>query len=161
MADDPERPHHPAMLRRRAEATIAASPERVWALYDDIAGTPAWVPFTETVLSVSGPAGVGTVYTERTRLAGVASVGTWLITEHEPPRRQVHVSDDMGLHSVLTITMEAPGEATLLAQDVTIDSRLPGLLGWLHERLVGPVIARGLRGAVEGARRYLETEGDR
>jgi uncharacterized protein YndB with AHSA1/START domain len=145
------------MLRRRAEATIAATPERVWALYDDIAGTPAWVPFTETVLSVSGPAGVGTVYSERTRLAGIASVGTWRITEHEPPRRQVHVSDDMGLHSVLTITMERAGDTTRLAQDVTIDSRLPGPLGWLHEHLVAPVIAQGMRGAVDGARRYLGT----
>ena len=38
------------MRRVEAEALVGARREEVWQLYDDIAGTPRWVPFVEEIL---------------------------------------------------------------------------------------------------------------
>ena len=140
----------------RAVIHVDAPRDRVWALYDDIPGTPAWVPFSEEILFVSGPAGVGTVYRERTRLGGIADVGEWTITEHEPPRRQVHVSTDMGMHSTLIIEMAEAGTGTRLAQRVELSSRLPSIVGWAHEVVFAVVARHGIRAAVRGAARHLD-----
>ena len=64
-------PDTAAMRRVEAEALVGARREEVWQLYDDIPGTPRWVPFVEDILYVSGPARAGTVYRERTRLGGL------------------------------------------------------------------------------------------
>jgi hypothetical protein len=141
----------------RASRLIDAPRERVWALYDDIPNTPAWVPFTEEVLAVSGPAGVGTVYRERTRLGGISDVGEWTITHHEPPLRQVHLSTDKAMDSTLIITMLEVGRRTHLTQVVVLRSRLPGLLGRLHERLFAIVGRTGIEGAVSAAQRWFST----
>lgn len=148
------------MRRVEAEALVGASRAEVWALYDDIPGTPRWVPFVKEILYVSGPADVGTVYRERTRLAMVRSVGQWEIVEHDRGRwTQVHVSRDLGLDSRLTISLEKRGTGTLVRQVSEIRSRLPVPLSWLHELLVAVVAGGGVRGAVAGAKRAFE--GDR
>lgn len=139
----------------RASRLIDAPRERVWALYDDIPNTPAWVPFSEEILYVSGPAAVGTVYRERTRLGGIADVGEWTITHHDAPRRQVHRSTDKGMDSTLIITMVAVGGRTHLTQVVILRSRLPGVLGWLHERIFATVGQGGIEGAVRAARDWF------
>ena len=72
------------MRRVEAEALVGARREEVWQLYDDIAGTPRWVPFVDEILYVSGPARVGCVYRERTRLAGLPATEQWEIVEHRP-----------------------------------------------------------------------------
>lgn len=141
----------------RASRLVAAPLARVWALYDDIANTPAWVPFSEEILSLSpGPTDVGTVYRERTSLAGIRDVGEWEITEHDPPTRQVHVSTDKGMRSELVITMADAGDGvTWLAQAVHLRSTLPGPFGWAHEVVFAAVARHGIRGAVDGAAAYL------
>ena len=78
------------MRRVEADALVGASRDEVWQLYDDIAGTPRWVPSVREILYVSGPARVGTVYRERNRIA----TAQWEIVEHRRPTRQVHVSDE-------------------------------------------------------------------
>ena len=65
---------------------MGASRDEVWQLYDDIAGTPRWVPGVREIVYVSGPARIGTVYRERTRL----STAQWEIVEYRRPTRQVH-----------------------------------------------------------------------
>jgi hypothetical protein len=60
------------MHHLRASTWIDAPPQRVWDLYADVEGSVAWVPFAEEILSVSGPAGLGQVYRERTRLGGIS-----------------------------------------------------------------------------------------
>jgi hypothetical protein len=141
-----------------AEALVGASRDEVWDLYDDIPGTPRWVPFVEAVVYVSGPAGVGTVYRERTRLAGVAGTEQWEIVEHRRPVRQVHVSRAFGLLSTLTITFEARGTGTWVHQAAELRSGLWGPLGWLHEAVVAIPAGWGVRGAVAGAKRAFEGE---
>ena len=144
------------MWRVMAEALVGASREEVWELYDDIAGTPRWVPFVEDIMYVSGPARVGTVYRERTRLAGVRDTGQWEIVEHRRPVRQVHVSWDKGLESRLVITLDARGTGTLVTETAEIRSRLWGPFGWLHEAIASVPAGHGVRGAVAGAKRVFE-----
>jgi hypothetical protein len=146
------------MRRVEASALIASSAERVFALYDDIPNTPDWVPFVAEILFVSpGRTGVGTVYREKTRLGGLPSVGEWRVAEHRPPREQVHVSTDLGMDSRLTITFVTRGSGTMLTQQVDLRSRLPGPLGWLHELLAAAIASGGMRSAVAGAKKALET----
>ncbi len=139
-----------------AEALVGASREEVWELYDDIAGTPRWVPFVREIVYVSGPARVGTVYRERTRLAGVRDTGQWEIVEHRRPVRQVHVSWDKGLESRLIITFDARGTGTLVTQVAELRSRLWGPFGWIHEAIASIPAGHGVRGAVAGAKRVFE-----
>ena len=144
------------MRRAEAEALVGASRDEVWDLYDDIAGTPRWVPFVEEVVYVSGPAHVGTVYRERTRLAGIAGVGQWEIVQHRRPVQQVHVSHDNGLDSTLIITFEGRGTGTWVHQSAEVRSRLWGPLGWLHEAVAIIPAGWGVRAAVAGAKRAFE-----
>jgi uncharacterized protein YndB with AHSA1/START domain len=144
------------MHRVQASIRISAPPERVWDLYADVEGSVDWVPFAEEILFVSGPAGVGQVYRERTRLGGVSDVAEWTVIEWDPPRRQVQRSTGKGMDSRLVIALEPDGSGTLVRQEALLDSRAPGPLGWLHERLFGLVAARGVRAALAAARRRLE-----
>jgi uncharacterized protein YndB with AHSA1/START domain len=143
----------------QASAIVSAPPARAWALYEDMDGTPRWVPFVEAVLEASGPVAVGMVYRERTRLLGVRAVNTWRVVELVPGRRRVEVSEDMGVDSRLTITFDEVAGGTRIRQVTQLRSRLPRPLAWVHE-LVAAVGARhGLRAAVAGAARALAPGG--
>jgi hypothetical protein len=144
------------MRRLGASIRIEATPQRVWDLYADVQGSVAWVPFAEEILSVSGPAGLGQVYRERTRLGGISDVAEWTIIEWDPPRRQVQQSLGKGMDSRLAIVVEPDGRGALARQEVTLDSRAPGPFGWLHERLFGVVARRGVEAALRAAKATLE-----
>jgi Polyketide cyclase / dehydrase and lipid transport len=144
------------MRRVEAEALVGARREEVWQLYDDIAGTPRWLPFVEEILYVSGPARVGCVYRERTRLAGVPATEQWEIAVHRPQSRQVHVSFSHAMESALIITFEARGTGTWVHQAAELRSRLWGPLGWLHELLASFAAGHGVRAAVTGAKAAFE-----
>jgi Polyketide cyclase / dehydrase and lipid transport len=144
------------MRRVEAEALVGASRDEVWQLYDDIEGTPLWVPFVSEILYVSGPARVGTIYRERTRLAGIPTTEEWEIVEHRWPKRQVHVSDAFGIESALVITFEGRGTGTLVHEAAELRSRLWGPVGWLHEALMAIPAGWGVRAAVGGAKRAFE-----
>ena len=136
---------------------VASPADRVFAFYDDIAGTPDWVPFVTEIVSVTpGRTGVGTVYRERTRLLLMPSTEEWRIGEHRPPREQVHVSSDLGMESKLTILFVTRGSGTQLTQQVDLRSRLPGPFGWLHELLAAAIASRSMASAVAGAKKALE-----
>lgn len=144
------------MRHLRSSIRIDAAPERVWDLYADVAGSVDWVPFAEEILYVSGPAGLGQVYRERTRLGGISDVAEWTVIEWDPPRRQVQRSTGKGMDSRLVIAVEPAGGGTLARQEVILESRAPGPLGWLHERIFGIVAGRGIRAALAAAKRRLE-----
>lgn len=144
------------MRRVEAEALVGASRDEVWALYDDVEGTPRWLPFVREVIYVSGPARVGMVYRERTRLAGVPDTRQWEIVEHRRPVRQVHVSSDNGLESRLIITFEGRGTGTWVHQAAELRSRLWGPLGLLHEAIAAIPAGIAVRAAVSGAKRVFE-----
>ena len=140
---------------------MGARREEVWQLYDDIPGTPRWLPFVDEILYVSGPSRVGTVYRERTRLGGIPSTGQWEIIEHRRPSRQVHISYNYGLESALIITFEARGTGTWVHQAAELRSGFWGPIGWVHERLFGVPAGWSVRAAVNGAKRAFEGDPER
>ena len=145
------------MRRLEVSALIESHAQRVWDLYADVPGSVEWVPFVEEVLFVSGPPGVGQVYRERTRLAGVSGVSEWRIIEWDPPRRQVQLSTDMHMQSRLIIQLQPLSDGTTrLSQSIELHSGLPRGFGWLHERVFGLVAAAGARRAVAAAKSRLE-----
>ena len=148
------------MRHLRASVRIDAAPQAVWDLYADVERSVEWVPFAEEILFVSGPAGLGQVYRERTRLGGISDVAEWTVIEWDPPRRQVQRSTGKGMDSRLVIEVEPSGDGSLGRQEVILDSRAPGPLGWLHERIFGIVALRGIESALRAAKAHLEGESD-
>ncbi len=144
------------MRNLRASVQIDATPQAVWDLYADVERSVEWVPFAEEILYVSGPAGLGQVYRERTRLGGISDIAEWTVIEWGPPRRQVQRSTGKGMDSRLVIEVEPSGSGSLARQEVILDSRAPGPLGWLHERLFGIVAHRGITAALAAAKARLE-----
>ena len=63
------------------------------------------------------------------------------------------------MDSRLVIAVEPDGNGAFARQEVILDSRAPGPLGWLHERIFGIVARRGLEGALDAAKRHLEKAG--
>ena len=148
------------MHRLSASVAIAAPLQAVWDLYADVEGSVDWVPFAEEILFVSGPAGLGQVYRERTRLGGISDVAEWTVIEWDPPRRQVQRSTGKGMDSRLIIAVEPSGDGAVARQEVILESRAPGPLGWLHERIFGTVARRGIEAALRAARTRLERKPD-
>ena len=144
------------MRRVEADALVGASRDEVWELYDDVAGTPRWMPSVREILYVSGPARVGTVYRERTRTMGVGGTAQWEILEHRRPVRQVHVSRGGSLEHRRVITFEARGSGTWVHQAAELRSALRGPLGWLHELVAVFPAGRGVRSVVAAAKRTFE-----
>jgi hypothetical protein len=145
-----------AMRRVEAAALVGASREELWDLYDDIAGTPRWVSTVLEIPYVSGPARVGTVYRERTRVLGISGAAQWEVTEHRRPLRQVHESTSGAMARVTTITFEARGSGTWIHQAVELRSSMWGPIGLLHELLAGVPAGLAVRSAVAGAKRAFE-----
>jgi Polyketide cyclase / dehydrase and lipid transport len=144
------------MRRVEAEALVGARRDEVWDLYDDIPGTPRWVPFVSEILYVSGPTHKGTVYRERTKLGGLPTIQQWEIVEHRRPTRQVHLSTAFGMDTALIIAFEGRGTGTWVHQAAELRSRLPGPIGWAHEALMAIPARWGVRVAVAGAKRAFE-----
>ena len=144
------------MRHLRAAIRIDAPPQAVWDLYADVERSVEWVPFAEEILYVSGPPGLGQVYRERTRLGGISDVAEWTVIEWDPPRRQVQQSLGKGMDSRLVIAVEPVGVGALARQEVMLDSRAPGPIGWLHEVIFGTVAMRGIERALQAAKFRLE-----
>lgn len=144
------------MRHLRASIHVDAPPQAVWDLYADVERSVEWVPFAEEILYVSGPAGLGQVYRERTRLGGISDIAEWTVIEWDPPRRQVQRSTGHGMDSRLVIAVEPDGPGTLARQEVILESRAAWPLGWLHERVFGIVAQRGIESGLRAARSRLE-----
>lgn len=147
------------MKRLLASTIVASSRDRVWELYADVPGTVEWLPFVEEVLYVSGPAGLGQVYRERTRFMGVSDVSTWRVVEWDVPRRQIHRSRGRLMETDLVVELESAGERTRVRQGAVLRSSMPGMLGRLHEAVYGLVAGSGLRQAVVAAKYRMEGGG--
>ena len=142
-----------------ASEFVNAGQQRVWDLYADVKGSEEWVPFLEEVTYLSGPAGLGQVYRERTRLAGMRGDAEWRVIEWDPPRRQVQLSSGFGLETRLVIEVEPIGaDRARVRQRALVESHLPRPIAWAHELLVAAVAQSGIRAAVRAAKRRLEGE---
>lgn len=147
-------------LRVSASAVVRAEPQAAWDLYADVPGSVDWVPFAEEILYLSGPAGLGQVYRERTRLLGSTGEQTWEIVEWDPPRLQVQQSTDMRMRSRLVVEIaRIAGGNTLIRQSTELQSMLPRPIGWLHEAVFALVARYGIGRAVAAAKRRLEDRG--
>ena len=147
-----------AVMRRvEAEALVGASRDEVWQLYDDIEGTPLWVPFVSEILYVSGPARVGTIYRERTRLGGHPdrrAVGDRRAPPPDAPGPRLgRVRDgERARSSRSTGAARAPGSTRRPSSGPGCGARSAGL----HEALVAIPAGWGVRAAVNGAKRAFE-----
>jgi len=139
-----------------AEGLVGASRDEVWELYDDIAGSPRWVPSVREIVYVSGPARTGTVYRERTRMLGVPAAAQWEIVEHRRPVLQVRVATDRWMERTRRISFEARGTGTLVHESMQLRSRLPGPVGWFHELFAAFPAGWETGSAVGGAKRAFE-----
>ena len=141
------------MRRVEAEALVGASRDEVWQLLDDLEGMPRWLPGVRAV-SASGPAHVGTLYQERTDIAGIPRTRHWEIQEHRSQTRQVRVARGTSLERALVLTLDSRGSGTRLRAEVELRSSLIGPLGLAHEMLAtfsAGASARRLVGAVKRA----------
>jgi hypothetical protein len=140
------------MRRVEAEALVGASRDEVWRLYDDIAGTPRWVPGVREIVYVSGPSRLGTVYRKRTRVA----TAQWEIVDYRRPTRQMHESLEGTLRRARKLTFEARGSGTWVHEAVELRSSLWGPFGWIHELLAALPAGLDVQGTVSAAKRSFE-----
>jgi uncharacterized protein YndB with AHSA1/START domain len=79
-----------------ASTMIAATPERVRKLVSDTSRYAEWVPATAAVPRTDGPASKGSTYDELNPIVGPWRAKTrCTVIEFDPPRRQVHRSEDI------------------------------------------------------------------
>ncbi len=118
---------------------INAQPENVWNFISDIRRGPEWVEVMEKVLYVSDePLKEGSSYREESKIAGSTSETEWHITEFDPPRRQVHKTDETMLRATLTMEVSPENNGTKFRHRTEF-KMMPRFrpLGWIVEKLFG------------------------
>jgi uncharacterized protein YndB with AHSA1/START domain len=120
-----------ARIEVTASTMIAATPDRVWELVSDTSRYAEWVASTAAVPRTDGPASEGSTYDLIEPIAGPWRAKTrWTVIEFDPPRRQVHRSEDVPFASEwLVITEIAPsGDGSELTSTLRAQPSL-GVLG--------------------------------
>ena len=92
--------------------TVAASPKKVFDYLSDFTTTTEWDPGTVSTVRVSGDGGVGTVYENRSRLAGRESALTYVVTEIRSPESITLRGHNDSVVAVDTMTFEPVGKGT-------------------------------------------------
>jgi hypothetical protein len=96
----------------RATAHAAVAPDEAWAVMCDTAQYAEWVVATEAVTRTDGPARLGATYAEINPMLGPWRARTnWTVVEFDPPRRQVHRTEDIPLAREVLVTSEVAGAA--------------------------------------------------
>lgn len=143
--------------------TIDAPPEVVWAFVSDPGRYPEWSVVTDRMTSVEdGPVESGSTYGEVGGLGPMTDESTWVVTEFDPPKRQVHEGDDGTVRTLMTIELDSveDGAATRLDQSVGLE--FPRGMKLLA-RLLGPLFLRrmasnALAETAGNAKRIVEAE---
>jgi uncharacterized protein YndB with AHSA1/START domain len=127
-----------------ASGAIAAPPERLWELVSDTARYAEWVVGTAKVSRPAGQAALGTTYEEINPIAGPWRAKTrWSVIEFDPPRRQVHRSEDIPIASEFLVTIEIEPSAHDSEITVTLQATSSlGVLGAALCRLLEPQTRR-------------------
>jgi carbon monoxide dehydrogenase subunit G len=92
--------------------TVAANPRRVFDYLSDFTTTTEWDPGTVATVRVSGDGGVGTVYENRSRLAGRESALTYVVTERRPNESITLRGHNASVVAVDTMTFEPVATGT-------------------------------------------------
>jgi carbon monoxide dehydrogenase subunit G len=125
-----------ARIEVTASEKIAASPERLWELVCDTSRYADWVEGTDAVTRSDGPARAGSTYDEINPIVGPWRAKTrWTVIEFDPPRRQVHRTEDIPFASEFLVIIEvAPSGA---ASEITLTLQANPSLGVLGASILG------------------------
>jgi hypothetical protein len=92
-------------LRASAHAPVPCG--EAWAVVCDTARYAEWVVATDAVTRTDGPARLGSSYSEINPMLGPWKAKTnWTVVEFDPPRHQVHRTEDIPLAREVLVTME-------------------------------------------------------
>jgi uncharacterized protein YndB with AHSA1/START domain len=140
------------------DATIARSPDVVFARIADVDAWPAWLVASGIVSvarAVTGPISSGERLTVEQRAAGRAGTFEAIIREVVPPGRLVLEGRDReGVSIAIHATLAAAGNGTALRWAVSIG--LPFRYR-IFESMARPEVERAAALDVEGLRRSLES----
>jgi hypothetical protein len=108
-----------------ASAVIATPAAQLWELVSDTSRNAEWVEGAAAVTRTDGPARQGSTYDEINPIMGPFRAKTrWTVIEFDPPRRQVHRSEDVPFASetlmILDLTPSGDGS------EVTVTLRASG-----------------------------------
>lgn len=80
------------MSNIKAQIRIAATPQVVWGVLNDLYRNPDWIANVDHVMSISNvPIGIGTTFREQIRILGpLRTEAEWLITRFDPPSVHEH-----------------------------------------------------------------------
>lgn len=149
------------MTRVESSALINAGPEMVWELISDIDRLSEWAPHVERVRCVSEcDIGEGTIYRESGSPGLRQSEREWRIVEWDPPRRQVHRTNDGPLDLQVTLDLDLSDGYTRLHQRIDFQV-FPNVrpLGWMLGRLfVRRKIRSNAQKMVQNVKRLVENE---
>lgn len=96
-----------AQIEVTASAVIAAPLERLWELVSDTGRYAEWVAGTAAVSRTDGPAREGSTYDEINPIVGPWRAKTrWTVVEFDPPRRQVHRTENIPFSSEFLVIIE-------------------------------------------------------
>lgn len=119
-----------AQIEVTASEKIAAQPEQLWELICDTSRYAEWVAGTAAVTRTDGPARDGSTYDEINPIMGPWRAKThWTVIEFNPPRRQVHRSEDIPLAGEFLVLIEVTPSGA--ASEVTITLQATPSLGVL------------------------------
>ena len=130
-----------------ATVPVAAPPEAVWEHLCDTARYAEWVEDTDEVTRTDGPARLGSSYDEVNPILGPwKGRSHWVVTEFDPPRRQVHRDEKLPTNKWLEVvwTLQPVGDATEFTHALRGETALGPL---------GPVTWRLLRSSLEKSHR--------
>jgi uncharacterized protein YndB with AHSA1/START domain len=125
-----------------ASAVTAAPPAQLWELLCDTSRNPEWVAAAAAVPRTDGPARLGSTYDEINPIVGPWRAKTrWTVIEFDPPRRQVHRSQDVPFarESLVILEVAPSGEGSqvtvTLRQHPSLGALGAGVLGLLKGQL--------------------------
>jgi uncharacterized protein YndB with AHSA1/START domain len=123
------------MARIQRCISIAASPERVFAALVNWAGLTRWSTITDKHHGADQCVGVGDVFDQTVRIAGLRLDTHWRVTEYDPPRAVAyHVTADAGGRMTIRQTVHAGDSGSRVEFDIDYD--LPaGFLGELLDKV--------------------------
>lgn len=89
-----------------ATVHVAAPPDRVWDVLCDTSLYAEWVEDTHEVTRTDGPAKLFSTYDELNPIVGpIQGRSHWVVTEFDPPRRQVHRDERLVTFKWLEVVM--------------------------------------------------------
>jgi uncharacterized protein YndB with AHSA1/START domain len=104
---EPEKEYQMAQIEITASAVTTAPPAKLWELLCDASRNPEWVAATAAVPRTDGPARLGSTYDEINPIVGPWRAKTrWTVIEFDPPRRQVHRSEDVPFASESLVILD-------------------------------------------------------